>query len=285
MYFYNYKRNYKSLFEAIYSIICLCLRKFIIVSIIFIFSSETHAGVIFVDGFETGELKEPWHIGESKAFQLNYNPRYVHSGKASMQATAMPGKGAGGMARIFFEPGYHKIHVRWYCVFERDFDQGNLMHLNKLVASKEKWAATAGTRPSGLDFFRTTLDLWRDWGKNPPPGEPVFYSYFPGMKKDRKTGKYWGNFFKPKRKVFIRPGGWYCMEMMLKANFLPTINNGEQAFWINGKLIGWFKGITWRYTNDLLINSFLIGLYVHDNPKINRVWYDDIVVSTEYIGP
>jgi hypothetical protein len=189
----------------------------------------------------------------------------------------------GGMARIWFMPGYHKVHVRWYCKFNDDFDQGNLMHLNKLVAMKERWAATAGKRPNGFDFFRTTLDIWRDWGRNPPPGEPVFYSYFPLMKIDRKTGKYYGNMFKPKKKILIRPGRWYCMEMMLKAN-VAGWRNGEQAFWINGKLIGHFKNIIWRHTNDLRINSFLLGLYIHDNKKVNRMWYDDVVVSTGYIG-
>jgi hypothetical protein len=26
-------------------------------------------------------------------------------------------------------------------------------------------------------------------------------------------------------------------------------------------------------------------LYIHDNQQINRVWFDDVVVATEYIGP
>ena len=73
------------------------------------------------------------------------------------------------------------------------------------------------------------------------------------------------------------------MEMMLKAND-PGANNGEQAFWIDGVLIGHFKNIIWRFTNDLKINSFTIGLYIHDNEKTNRIWYDDIIVSTGYIG-
>jgi len=26
-------------------------------------------------------------------------------------------------------------------------------------------------------------------------------------------------------------------------------------------------------------------LYIHDNPQVNRVWYDDVAVGTTYIGP
>ena len=141
-------------------------------------------------------------------------------------------------------PGFDKVHVRWYCKFDANFDQGNLMHLNKLIAGIGHWSGygAAGRRPSGFDFFRTSLDSWRDWGRNPPPGE-----------------------------------------MMLKAN-MAGMNNGEQAFWINGKLVGHFKNITWRYTNDLKINSFSLGPYIHDNKKVNRVWFDDVVVSAGYIG-
>jgi len=157
------------------------------------------------------------------------------------------------------------------------------MHLNRLSAQKEKWAATAGTRPNGSDFFRTTLDVWRNWGRKPPPGEPIFYSYFPLMKIDQGTGKYHGNLFKPERKVLIERRRWYCMEMMLKAN-TPGQNNGEQTFWINGDLIGHFKNMVWRFTSDLKINSFSIGLYIHDNKKTNHIWYDDVNVSTGFIG-
>ena len=126
------------------------------------------------------------------------------------------------------------------------------------------------------------MDPWRDWGRNPPPGEMALGSYFPLM-KSASDGKYYANVFKPETKVLIERGKWYCMEMMLKAND-AGLNNGEQAFWINGELIGHFKNMVWRFTNDLKINSFQLGLYIHDNEKINRIWYDDIIISTGYIG-
>ena len=160
------------------------------------------------------------------------------------------------------------------------------MHLNRHSAAKSKWGAdgTAGTKPNGFDFFRTNLETWRDWGRNPAPGEPVLYSYFPTMKVDQKTGKYYGNMFRGKRKVLIQPGKWYCMEMMLKANHAPN-NDGEQAFWINGELIGHFRNMTWRFDNALKINSFSLGLYIHENRKPNRIWFDDVIVSNAFIGP
>ncbi len=140
--------------------------------------------LIVADSFERGEVGDRWLVGEKNSIKINYNRLNVHSGDRSMEITALPGKEAGDMARFFFAQGFDRVHARWYCKFDSDFDQGDLMHLNRLSAQKEKWAATAGKRPNGSDFFRTTLDVWRDWGKNPPPGEPVLYSYFPLMKID-----------------------------------------------------------------------------------------------------
>ena len=56
-----------------------------------------------------------------------------------------------------------------------------------------------------------------------------------------------------------------------------------------------FEGFRWRTSRDLKINFFWLLHYVtenaarqnhvaHPNP-INRVWFDDIVIATEYVGP
>jgi len=55
-----------------------------------------------------------------------------------------------------------------------------------------------------------------------------------------------------------------------------------------------FEGFRWRNSNDLKLNFFWLLHYVTenaarqnrvDNPeKENTVWFDDIVVATEYIG-
>jgi len=56
-----------------------------------------------------------------------------------------------------------------------------------------------------------------------------------------------------------------------------------------------FEGLRWRSSDELKINFFWLLHYVtenaarqnhveHPNP-VNRVWFDDIVVSTAYVGP
>lgn len=70
----------------------------------------------------------------------------------------------------------------------------------------------------------------------------------------------------------------------MKAN-TPGKADGEQAFWIDGELKGHFTGIRWRTTDALKINSFWLLLYIHDSPKVNHIWFDEVVISQDPIGP
>ena len=55
-----------------------------------------------------------------------------------------------------------------------------------------------------------------------------------------------------------------------------------------------FEGFRWRTHPDLKVNFFWLLFYVTEyaaqqadttpNP-VNRVWFDDIVVASEYVGP
>jgi hypothetical protein len=78
------------------------------------------------------------------------------------------------------------------------------------------------------------------------------------------------------------------MEMMVQAN-TPGKADGRQAFWVDGRKVGDFEGIAWRSTADLKVNAFWLLSYITEHSaktnKVNRVWFDDVVVATEYIGP
>lgn len=74
------------------------------------------------------------------------------------------------------------------------------------------------------------------------------------------------------------------MEMMVKAN-TPGFKDGEQAFWIDGQKIGHWTGLRFRDSQILEVNCFWLLLFIHENTKINKIWYDEVVVSTSYIGP
>ena len=46
-----------------------------------------------------------------------------------------------------------------------------------------------------------------------------------------------------------------------------------------------YKGFRWRTSADVKLKRFDIGVYVHQARQDNTVWYDDVALSTGYIGP
>jgi len=44
------------------------------------------------------------------------------------------------------------------------------------------------------------------------------------------------------------------------------------------------SGFRWRTAADVKLKRFDIGVYVHQAAKDNTVWYDDVVLSTGYVG-
>ena len=102
-----------------------------------------------------------------------------------------------------------------------------------------------------------------------------------------RDGKYWGNSFLPDAQPVIPKDHWLCAEFMLKHN-TPGQADGEQAFWIDGKLLGHWRGINWRKTDSLKANALTLETYVTDRWTkniTNIVYFDNVVIAREYIGP
>ena len=57
------------------------------------------------------------------------------------------------------------------------------------------------------------------------------------------------------------------------------------AAWIDGELHIHATGFRWRTAPEVRIKRAGYGIYVHQADRDNRVWYDDVVLSTGYIGP
>jgi hypothetical protein len=70
------------------------------------------------------------------------------------------------------------------------------------------------------------------------------------------------------------------MSLWIKLN-TPGQKNGEQAFWMDGKLGGHWKEIRFRDSAILKLNSLSLDLYLHDSKKVNVAWFDDVAISTK----
>ena len=143
----------------------------------------------------------------------------------------------------------------------------------------------AGIRPRGNDRFSSRFEPWCDWKRYDPPGFMFLYTYWMDMKRDR-DGHFWGNNMNPAKdeRIALKRDRWYCLEQMIKVND-PGKTNGELAAWIDGKLYIHYKGFRWRSVEAVRIKRFGIGVYVHKATRDNTVWYDDVALSTGYIGP
>ncbi len=255
---------------------------------------QTPGSVFFQEDFESPKDLEKWYnrIGEKAgATQVVLNRTFAHSGQGALQLHTVNrnGESSAAGATYWFHPGYDTIYFRRYIKFADDYDQGNLNHVGGslyAVAGNDKWAemGKAGIRPKGDDRFGAGFEPWRAWGRNEPPGAMMLYTYWMDMKRDR-DGNYWGNMFAPPkdRQVLLQRGVWHCLEHMVKAN-TPGQEDGEMAAWIDGKLYIHLKGFRWRTSPEVKLKRISLGLYVHQSRRANTVWYDDVVLSTGYIG-
>ncbi len=250
--------------------------------------------VLLADGFESEKsLKNYFEIRGLREGRARLVNGKAHSGKGAMQFTAVArdGKESGAGASGWLGPdGHDRVHFRRYIRFAADYDQGNLNHTGgglAGVAGTNRWAGMgkAGIRPKGDDRFTSGFEPWRDWGRYPAPGYMFLYTYWMDMKRDR-DGNYWGNMLGPgkERRVTPKRDRWYCLEHMIQAND-PGKASGELAAWIDGKLYIHYTGIRWRTKEDVKIKRYNFGVYIHKAVRDNTVWYDDVALSTGYIGP
>lgn len=250
------------------------------------------ADVIFADDFETGVLGAGWEEtrNEAGAVLSLVDPGLPELGRRCLRVEAHLGRDTGGGLTRWFEPA-ERVFIRFYTRFDPACDYVHhfvTLRANRGLRGGDKWSGFggAGLKPAGDERFSTALEPWGDWGRNPPPGRWNFYSYWHEMQA-APDGKYWGNSFAVPKAPAIPRGRWICAEFMLKHN-TPNQRDGEQAFWIDGVLVGHWKGINWRKTANLSANALTLETYVTDrwtkNPT-NVVCFDNVVVARRYIGP
>jgi carbon-nitrogen hydrolase len=281
--------------------------------------------VLFAEDFESGsleEIKKRWTDAKDPAgAALALVPRSAGEGEAGrcLQVSATPGQNDGGYLYRRLARGVEKLHARFYVKFAADPD-----YLHHFVALGGYQPATnwpqggAGERPKGDDRIYVGIEPHGNYGQFPAPGAWSFYDYW-GEMKISADGKYWGNAIRPEVPLLPPRGRWQCVEVMVKLNSKPEKADGELALWLDGveaMRIGpgtrrgpWsgmgfdlpkeggepFEGFRWRTSEELKLNWFWLLHYVtphaaqqnrKDEPtRPNRVWFDDVVLATEYIGP
>jgi len=227
------------------------------------------------------------------------------AGTHSLAMTYRAGENKGGHLYKMLPEGYDTLYARFYVKFTRYHTKvHHFVHMGGYNPPTRWPQGTAGYRPDGTDHFTTGIEPIGDrWSWD-------FYTYWMHMRGYADPRHFWGNTFHPDPPAPVKRGAWICVEMMMKMNEPADAFNGEQAFWIDGKQIEhlgegfphgywvWdkfypdpdstaFEGFQWRKDEKLKINFFWLLYYMTDGaPGVaDTVWFDDVVVSTKYIGP
>lgn len=259
---------------------------------------SSHPAVIFSDDFESGELGAKWDdlnnrrdalaLVDGVADDRSASASVV--GKRSLKVTATLGKNTGGGFTKWFESS-DRLFIRFYTKFDKDCDYVHhfcTLRANKSLQGGDRWSGFggAGNLPDGTERFSTAIEPWGNWGRWSPPGRWNFYSYWHKMTAS-PDGKYWGNGFRPDSQPNIKRGEWICVEFMILHN-TPGQDDGEQAYWIDGELRGHWRGFNWRTSPTLFANALTLESYVTDRwtkQSENVVYFDNVVIAKEYIGP
>lgn len=243
--------------------------------------------VVFYENFEDkslGEIIDRW--GDAKHIQnLSLSNEITQLSKGSHSLRI---KDNGHLYTHFSE--IDTLFARFYVKFH--IDTGYIHHLVNFVADKNPtpWPkGGAGRRPRGDQFFSVAIEPDGLSGRSDPPGIWTFYNYWHEMLGG------WGNKFYTSDDP-IEPGKWYCIEVMIKTNSSPTLDDGELALWVDGALKGHFRNFLWRTSNELKLNTISLSYYVTEramrrnrdfrrDERVMEIWFDDIVIATSYIGP
>lgn len=288
--------------------------------------------VLFVEDFESPTIEvmtKRWTEAKNPAqavFAFGNDVPPGSPGKQSLRMTATKGKNDGGHLWKLFERGVDTMHARFYVKFAKDHPY--VHHFVKIGAWRDspRWPqGEAGKRHDGAKSFQTGIEPGSGYGQYEPPGAWHFYTYWHGMKswQGPQGTSFYGNDFAPEKPAQIPRDRWQCVEFMVKANSTPEASDGEQAFWVDGVLIGrwapgtpsgsWkrdrfvtgagdpFPGYQWRTDAAVKPNVFWLLYYMEQvfsgqeqyqnrtgaamNQEVTQVWFDHVVVASSYIGP
>jgi hypothetical protein len=256
-------------------------------------------------------------VGSDDRGRIRLDSDVVHSGSWSVFMPAESGSGYRGASLDWmdcegaqetncYQDSHEQLHFRVWVRFAEDHRY--VHHFLSVGGSQpdDYWYhGTAGCLPNGELHMGTTLDFRQD------SHETFFYTYFPEMSCDTACDRYmdvaalcaeceskglptcdvveqccWGNHFEPTPAVALPVGEWVCIEIMMRANS-PGSHDGVMAYWIDGVEAHREDGMMWRTVPELALNRVRVQHYITTDDAegfSNRVWFDDVVVSTSRIG-
>lgn len=245
--------------------------------------------ILFSESFDDAGLnKRGWYDGER--FRIVADAR-LGQGCIEYDWPARDTQAAKGssIARHLFEPT-DEIHLRFYLRLSRDFAwtrKGFHPHLvHFLTTENEKFAGPAATR---LTLYVEPVD-----GKLSLRTQDIQNKDAPhGLTQGPLRGGYNGRTY-DSRDILFQDDQWHCIEAQFKLNTLDLASDkpnpdGIVRGWFDGQLVVEHTDVIFRSTDfpDMKFNQFLMAPYFGPGllTKPQKLWIDELVVSTKRTGP
>jgi len=258
-------------------------------------------GVLFSDDFEgdLASIMTNWGNGSSGNISLASDTPSSSAGSQSIELDA----GSGGTSYLFRQlpQNYDRLYYRYYVKYEGQayhHTGGMIGGYDPPTSYPQGDAGLKGVRPNGDRLLNLSFEA---------VGETAhrldFYNNWIDMQGADFQGLYYGRHLLEDLNLAV-PSQWTCVELMVALNSPVTEKNGELTVWIDGvetasfrpgnpngfwdQFGNWqmdtgspgFEGFMWRDTTSLGLNWVKIQNY----NAVPRVWFDDVVVSTERVG-
>jgi hypothetical protein len=165
----------------------------------------------------------------------------------------------------------------------------------------ELFSNPTGTVPLGTNHFLAMYDHlsplhgWNPPANTTPPGWGYDYCYHMDQGSSYgdvllSSGDLNGNYpfspdFIPRPNVTPARDRWTCFELMVEANTLGQAD-GRVGLWMDGTLIADHPGLRFRTIAELKARYITpVAVYASEVRPNQTMWYDDVVIATQYIGP
>jgi hypothetical protein len=271
--------------------------------------------VIFADDFESytsvDQIKTRWGHGSGLTrMRIATEPANVFSGHKSVEFTLPISLTEIGCSLWkILNPEQDTVYMRMYHKFDPGYNIPTSNHNG--IRLSAKYPETAGHIPpaDGTGFFLFLLQnnvVGSHTGES-APGFSHLYVYWPRQRS--QFGDHWypdgtvipyspviGNTgewlaypnqypdFRIMPNFLPQRDRWYCVELMVRAN-TPGRNDGEAKYWIDGQLAGDFPDLNVRSLSTLKLDHAHLMLGAAHSERVNKKWYDNVVIATKYIGP
>ncbi len=270
--------------------------------------------VILADDFESysvpADMTSKWTtVSGAARMRIATEPGTFFSGTQGLEMF-LPISSAEQVDTIIkvLSPTQDVLHVRWYQKWDSGYSVPTSNH-NGARISAEYPGPGVPPPTDGSGFFSFTQQSQLAGTPQPgesDPGYAYIYAYWPNQVSAFGDHWYPTGFIKAfgdgpwltdpasypdfiARSNFLpQRDRWYCYELMIKANTVsPTIlYDGEVKFWVDGNVVGDWPDLFLRNRSTLKIDEAHIVLHAVSNTnRINKKWYDNVVIAKSYIGP